>query len=249
MIICCLKRYPTLSEQREAVYSDTLSYEHIANSLFSDTFTTPFVNHTNVVNFDIPASDRRPSRLTNIASRVQQMDRKHKREHNRLRIPRHPGNFNTSFATAASYVNDERRGRTTAAITRANSGSEMRRELGGVWAFVGGYTNTDLRIMWSTDDTVNEPMQKVVQLDVPIYLHSRTPPPGQHGRCGFTGRTTFMLRRRGYVILGVLLDTLRGTGVDRVMFSVDYPFEDDVEIASWFDRLELIGNTKKKLAY
>lgn len=33
------------------------------------------------------------------------------------------------------------------------------------------------------------------------------------------------------------------------MFSVDYPFEDDLEIASWFDRLEMNGNTKREIAY
>ena len=34
-----------------------------------------------------------------------------------------------------------------------------------------------------------------------------------------------------------------------VVFSVDYPFEDDLEIAGWFDRLEMNGNTKRKIAY
>ena len=34
-----------------------------------------------------------------------------------------------------------------------------------------------------------------------------------------------------------------------VVFCVGYPFEDDLEVAGWFDRLELNGNTKKKIAY
>jgi 2,3-dihydroxybenzoate decarboxylase len=46
-----------------------------------------------------------------------------------------------------------------------------------------------------------------------------------------------------------LLDTLRVTDEDRVMFSVDYPFEDDVQIAGWFDRLEMNTETKEKIGY
>jgi gamma-resorcylate decarboxylase len=34
---------------------------------------------------------------------------------------------------------------------------------------------------------------------------------------------------------GTLMDTLRATGDDQVMFRVDYPFEDDVEIGGWLD--------------
>lgn len=41
------------------------------------------------------------------------------------------------------------------------------------------------------------------------------------------------------------MDTLRATGDDQVMFRVDYPFEDDVEIGGWLDRLELNGNTRR----
>ena len=48
---------------------------------------------------------------------------------------------------------------------------------------------------------------------------------------------------------GALLDTLRVTDEDRVMFSVDYPFEDDLEIAGWFDRLEMNIETKEKIGY
>lgn len=42
---------------------------------------------------------------------------------------------------------------------------------------------------------------------------------------------------------------MRVTGEDRVVFSVDYLFEDDLEIAGWFDRLKMNGNTKRKIAY
>jgi gamma-resorcylate decarboxylase len=46
-----------------------------------------------------------------------------------------------------------------------------------------------------------------------------------------------------------LENTVRVSGEDRVMFSVDYPFEDDVEIAGWFDRVELAPETKDKIAF
>lgn len=39
------------------------------------------------------------------------------------------------------------------------------------------------------------------------------------------------------------------TDEDRVMFSVDYPFEDDVKIVGWFDRLEMNTETKEKIGY
>jgi predicted TIM-barrel fold metal-dependent hydrolase len=191
-----------------------------------------------------------------------------------------------------------------------------------VGLFVGGYTNSGpANNVVYLDDPINEPfLQKVVELDVPIYLQPRMPPPDQQrvyqdynflagspwgfssetsahvlrlmvagifdkyptfkfilGHCGkgvpfFLPRVdqrmrhftdywpakqtmTYYWENNFYVTtsrvqdLGTLIDTLRMTGEDRVMFSVNYPFEDDVEIGSWFDRLELSGNTKKKIGY
>jgi 2,3-dihydroxybenzoate decarboxylase len=46
-----------------------------------------------------------------------------------------------------------------------------------------------------------------------------------------------------------MLDTIRVSGVDRVMFSVDYPFEDDLEISGWFDRIQMSLSTKQAIAY
>jgi 2,3-dihydroxybenzoate decarboxylase len=48
---------------------------------------------------------------------------------------------------------------------------------------------------------------------------------------------------------GTLMDTLRSVGEDRVMFSADYPYEDDLEMAAWFDRVELNGRTKRKIGF
>lgn len=33
------------------------------------------------------------------------------------------------------------------------------------------------------------------------------------------------------------------------MFSVDYPFEDTVEIGGWFDRLDLSTRTKERVGW
>lgn len=333
---------PTFYDASTSVPGKIALEEHVGNSLFSGTFTTPFVNFTNEVNFDIPAYQTDViSRLTNIDSRVQQMDA----ANISMSIvvygsPGIQGIFNTSFATyAATYVNDElartyKSGNyssrfgfwcSNALQDPVSAATELERcvkELGGVGSFVGGYTNNGSadNVVY-LDDPINEPfLQKVVELDVPIYLHPRTPPPGQQrvyegynflagspwgfssetsghvlrmmvggifdkyptlkiilGHCGeglpfflpridqrmrhfteywpakqtmqYYWENNFYVTTSGVRDSGTLLDTLRGTGEDRVMFSVDYPFEDDVEIASWFDRLELNGNTKKKLAY
>ena len=55
------------------------------------------------------------------------------------------------------------------------------RELGGVGSFVGGYTNNrTANYVIYLDDPINAPfLKKIVELDVPIYLHPREPPPDQ----------------------------------------------------------------------
>ena len=54
----------------------------------------------------------------------------------------------------------------------------------------------------------------------------------------------FYVTTSGVQDTGAFMDTLRRVGEDRLMFSVDYPFEDDVEIGGWFDRLQLNGDSK-----
>lgn len=194
--------------------------------------------------------------------------------------------------------------------------------LGGVGSFVGGYTNNgSANDVIYLDDPINEPfLQKVVELDVPIYFHSREPPPNQQrvyqdynflagspwgfsteiaahalrlmvsgvfdrhptlkiilGHMGeglpfvlpridkreqhfdhkfwpakqtstYYWENNFYVTTSGVEDSAALMDTIRRIGEDRVMFSVDYPFEDTVEMAGWFDRLDLNGNTKLKLA-
>jgi 2,3-dihydroxybenzoate decarboxylase len=36
-------------------------------------------------------------------------------------------------------------------------------------------------------------------------------------------------------------------GTDRIMFSVDYPFEKTVEACTWFDELEISERDKRKM--
>ena len=61
-------------------------------------------------------------------------------------------------------------------------------------------------------------------------------------------KTNFWVTTSGVQDDGALFDTLRVTGADRVMFSADYPYEDFLEIGSWFDRVELDDATKEKVA-
>lgn len=334
---------PTFYDPTTSVPGKIALEEHVGNSLFAGTFTTPFVNFTNEVNFDMPVylADVLP-RLTTIDSRVAAMDA----ANISIQIvlfgaPGIQGILdNVTFATeAAKYVNDE----LYATYANGNYSSrfgfwcsnalqdpvsaalELERcvtELGGVGSFVGGYTNngTANDVIY-LDDPINAPfLEKVVELDVPIYLHPRPPPPNQQrvyqdynflagspwgfssetsghvlrlmvsgifdtyptlkiilGHCGegipfflpridqrmrhfvdywpakqtmrYYWENNFYVTTSGVQDAGTLQDTLRATGEDNVMFSVDYPFEDTVEIGSWFDRLELSGPTKKKLGY
>lgn len=64
----------------------------------------------------------------------------------------------------------------------------------------------------------------------------------------YSYKTNFWVTTSGTQDDGAFFDTLRVTGVDRVMFSVDYPYEDFVEIGSWFDRIELSNTAKEKVA-
>jgi len=41
--------------------------------------------------------------------------------------------------------------------------------------------------------------------------------------------------------------TVAEMGVDRIMFSVDYPYEDMTEGASWFDEMEMPEETRLKV--
>ena len=46
-----------------------------------------------------------------------------------------------------------------------------------------------------------------------------------------------------------LLNCIQEVGADRLLFSADYPFEDMLEAATWFDGVELNENDLHKIAY
>jgi 2,3-dihydroxybenzoate decarboxylase len=46
-----------------------------------------------------------------------------------------------------------------------------------------------------------------------------------------------------------LVDRLRSVGVDRVVYSADYSYENDLEMAAWFDRAVLNGRTKRNIGF
>lgn len=152
---------PTFYDPSTSIAGKIALEEHVGNSLFSGTFTTPFVNFTNEVNFDIPiyGGDVLP-RLMNIDSRVAAMDAANVSISVLMfGAPGIQGVFNTTFATiAAEFVNNEvariykngnYSGRfefwcSNALQDPVSAAAELERcvtSLGGVGSFVGGYTN------------------------------------------------------------------------------------------------------------
>lgn len=248
------------------------------------------------------------------------------------------GVFNTSLATYyAAQINDE----VSRLYTHGNYSSRFKfwcsnalqdpvaaakeldrcvNELGGVGSFIGGYTNMGSanNVTYLDDPSMAPFLEKVVELDVPIYLHPREPPPDQQrvyksyeflagsiwgfssetvghvlrlmvsgvfdryptlkiilGHCGeglppairrmearmrhfqhaYEAKESlrtywernFWVTTSGVMDDTALWETIKSLGEERVMFSVDYPFEDTVEISAWFDRLEMNGRVKKAI--
>jgi 2,3-dihydroxybenzoate decarboxylase len=52
-------------------------------------------------------------------------------------------------------------------------------------------------------------------------------------------RANFHLTTAGHFSTPALLDCIAEIGIDRVMYSVDYPFEDLVQAAEWIDNAEI----------
>ncbi len=52
-------------------------------------------------------------------------------------------------------------------------------------------------------------------------------------------RANFHLTTSGHYSTPALIDAVAEIGADRVMFSVDYPFEDISDAADWFDSAEI----------
>ena len=60
-------------------------------------------------------------------------------------------------------------------------------------------------------------------------------------------RSNFYLTTSGNFHTPTLVSAMTEVGSDRLLFSVDYPFEDTVDAASWFDRAELSESDRMKI--
>lgn len=61
--------------------------------------------------------------------------------------------------------------------------------------------------------------------------------------------TNFMCTTSGHFNTDDFKSAIAAFGPDRVMFSVDYPYEDNSDAANWFDQLALPTDLKEKIAY
>lgn len=318
--------------------------EHVTTNLFQASYTVPFYNNTNEISYGQASytADVGPRMVaSSIEERVQQMDLANiSVSVVQFAIPGIQGIFNTTFAVemakvvnnqmAANYTHGNYSDRfeffcNAALQDPVSAAVEVERcvkELGGVGVMIAGYTNNgSMNDVVYLDHPVNEPFwKKMSELDVPLYLHPRMPPPNQQrvyqgydflagspwgfgtetaahalrlmvsglfdrysnlqiilGHCGeglpfslaradqrmrhfqkslwvanqtlsYYYKNNFWITTSGVQDDGAFFDTLRVTGADRVMFSVDYPFEDFVEIGSWFDRLEMNDVAKENIA-
>jgi predicted TIM-barrel fold metal-dependent hydrolase len=60
-------------------------------------------------------------------------------------------------------------------------------------------------------------------------------------------RANFHLTTSGHFSTPALVDAVAEIGAERVMFSVDYPFEDFSDAADWFDRAQISETDRRKI--
>jgi 2,3-dihydroxybenzoate decarboxylase len=60
-------------------------------------------------------------------------------------------------------------------------------------------------------------------------------------------RTNFHFTTSGHFRTPSLVDAITEVGSDRILFSVDYPFEETADAVSWFDSLELSDADRRKI--
>jgi 2,3-dihydroxybenzoate decarboxylase len=58
-------------------------------------------------------------------------------------------------------------------------------------------------------------------------------------------RSNFYFTTSGNFCTHALIDTILSVGADRILFSVDYPFEKIAEAAEWFDNLEAVSEADR----
>jgi 2,3-dihydroxybenzoate decarboxylase len=78
--------------------------------------------------------------------------------------------------------------------------------------------------------------------------HQRTETQGPHKQPPTAYlRQNFYLATSGVFRTSTLLDTMLEVGADRVLFSVDYPYESMDELAPWFDTAPISENDRIKI--
>ncbi|OAP53743.1 hypothetical protein AYL99_12081 [Fonsecaea erecta] len=191
------------------------------------------------------------------------------------------------------------------------------RDLGCVGVLINGFSNISSTDVQYLDEPQCAPFwAKLEELDVPLYLHPRPPPPDQMrvykgyeylagspwgfgaetaahvirlfdrhpklkiiiGHCGEGiphslyridhrlrhfkrdnvpclkplqqyWEENFWITTAGVMSDTALASTVKVCGEDRVMYSVDYPYEDYDEIGAWFDGLEMSEATRAKIGW
>jgi gamma-resorcylate decarboxylase len=61
-------------------------------------------------------------------------------------------------------------------------------------------------------------------------------------------RSNFHITTSGHFCTSSMLHAISTVGVDRILFAVDYPFEDSKSAASWFDQVGLAEADRAKIA-
>ncbi|MCJ1304883.1 hypothetical protein MMC08_007696 [Hypocenomyce scalaris] len=318
--------------------------EHVGTDIFNATTTTPFVEGTGELGYYVKEYvEDVAMRLSNIEERIKDMNTAGVAiTAVSLAMPGIEGIFSTELAIeTAIKVNDQMHklyktgshaerfltwGTVAMQDPRAAAKEAERcvRDLGCCGILINGYSNIgSVNDVQYLDEPQCEPFwAKLAELDVPLYLHPRIPPPNQirvfkgyeflagspwgfgretaehalrlmvsglfdrHpslkiilGHCGeglpfslartdhrlrhfktgvsgphkhplcFYFNQNFWVTSAGVQRQSTLENTIREVGVDRVLWSIDYPFEDMLEMSQWFDNLELDNNTREKLAF
>lgn len=202
-------------------------------------------------------------------------------------------------------------------------------QLGAKGALINGYSQigsaANYTVQYLGEEACEPFRAKVAELNVPVYLHPRPPPPSQHllygngkypllahaaygfgaetaghalrlmlsglfdrypnvqvilghcaealpflvhridtrleiGEVGANGpynrtmkyylQNNFYATLAGVRRLSTVTNTIEEMGEDRVMWSVDYPYESNEDAANWFDAVEGLGvTTKKKIGW
>jgi 2,3-dihydroxybenzoate decarboxylase len=60
-------------------------------------------------------------------------------------------------------------------------------------------------------------------------------------------RNNFHITTSGHFCTPSLIQAILTVGADRVLFAVDYPFEDHVQACAWFDRAEIAEADRIKI--